>query len=99
VQVAVGQQEIMKLRKRLRKGLIVMIMKKKKRCLMWKKSTLLTMLTWDPLCSWLLQTLYGGCRLATRARLNLRENRRILTRTKPRDAYDYRFHSLFQQDF
>jgi hypothetical protein len=34
--VAVGQQEIMKLRKRLRKGLIVMIMKKKKRCLMWK---------------------------------------------------------------
>jgi hypothetical protein len=27
------------------------------------------------------------------------ENRRILARTQPRDAYDYRFHSLFQQDF
>jgi hypothetical protein len=30
---------------------------------------------------------------------SVRENRRILTRTQPRDAYDYRFHSLFQQDF
>jgi hypothetical protein len=30
---------------------------------------------------------------------SMRENRRILTRTQPRDAYDYRFHSLFQQDF
>jgi hypothetical protein len=29
----------------------------------------------------------------------VRENRRILARTQPRDAYDYRFHSLFQQDF
>jgi hypothetical protein len=30
---------------------------------------------------------------------SVRENRRILARTEPRDAYDYRFHSLFQQDF
>jgi hypothetical protein len=30
---------------------------------------------------------------------SMRENRRILARTQPRDAYDYRFHSLFQQDF
>jgi hypothetical protein len=30
---------------------------------------------------------------------SVRENRRILARTKPRDVYDYRFHSLFQQDF
>jgi hypothetical protein len=30
---------------------------------------------------------------------SVRENRRILTRTQPQDAYDYRFHSLFQQDF
>jgi hypothetical protein len=30
---------------------------------------------------------------------SVRENRRILTRTQPRDVYDYRFHSLFQQDF
>jgi hypothetical protein len=30
---------------------------------------------------------------------SVRENRRILARTQPRDAYDYRFHSLFQQDF
>jgi hypothetical protein len=29
----------------------------------------------------------------------VRENRRILARTQPRDAYDYRFHSLLQQDF
>jgi hypothetical protein len=29
---------------------------------------------------------------------SVRKNRRILTRTQPRDAYDYRFHSLFQQD-
>jgi hypothetical protein len=29
----------------------------------------------------------------------VRENRRILAHTQPRDAYDYRFHSLFQQDF
>jgi hypothetical protein len=29
----------------------------------------------------------------------VRENRRILDRTHPQDAYDYRFHSLFQQDF
>jgi hypothetical protein len=29
----------------------------------------------------------------------VRENRRILARTQPWDAYDYRFHSLFQQDF
>jgi hypothetical protein len=29
----------------------------------------------------------------------VRENRRILARTHPQDAYDYRFHSLFQQDF
>jgi hypothetical protein len=28
-----------------------------------------------------------------------RENRRIHARTQPRYAYDYRFHSLFQQDF
>jgi hypothetical protein len=30
---------------------------------------------------------------------SVRENRRILARTQPRDAYDYRFHSLFQQVF
>jgi hypothetical protein len=30
---------------------------------------------------------------------SVRENRRILARTQPRDAYDYRFHSLFYQDF
>jgi hypothetical protein len=30
---------------------------------------------------------------------SVRKNRRILARTQPRDAYDYRFHSLFQQDF
>jgi hypothetical protein len=30
---------------------------------------------------------------------SVRENRRILARTQPQDAYDYRFHSLFQQDF
>jgi hypothetical protein len=30
---------------------------------------------------------------------SVRENRRILARTQHRDAYDYRFHSLFQQDF
>jgi hypothetical protein len=60
VQVAVEQGEMMK----LRKGLMVMVMmvkrKRKKRCLMWKKLTLLTMLTWDLLCSGHLQTLHGG---------------------------------------
>jgi hypothetical protein len=30
---------------------------------------------------------------------SLRENRRILARIQPRDAYDYKFNSLFQQDF
>jgi hypothetical protein len=30
---------------------------------------------------------------------SVRENRRILAHTQPRDDYDYRFHSLFQQDF
>jgi hypothetical protein len=30
---------------------------------------------------------------------SVRDNRRILAHTQPRDAYDYRFHSLFQQDF
>jgi hypothetical protein len=30
---------------------------------------------------------------------SVRENRRILAHTQPRDVYDYRFHSLFQQDF
>jgi hypothetical protein len=30
---------------------------------------------------------------------SVRENRMILARTQPRDAYDYIFHSLFQQDF
>jgi hypothetical protein len=30
---------------------------------------------------------------------SVRENRRILARTQPRDVYNYRFHSLFQQDF
>jgi hypothetical protein len=29
----------------------------------------------------------------------VRENRRILAHTQPRDAYDYRFHSRFQEDF
>jgi hypothetical protein len=38
------------LRKKLRKGLMVMKVKRNKRCLMWKKSTLLTMLIWDLLC-------------------------------------------------
>jgi hypothetical protein len=48
--VAAGQGEMMKLRKKLRKGLMMMMVKRKKRCLMWKKSTLLTMLIWDLLC-------------------------------------------------
>jgi hypothetical protein len=30
---------------------------------------------------------------------SVRENRRILACTQPRDTYDYRFHSLFQEDF
>jgi hypothetical protein len=30
---------------------------------------------------------------------SVRENRRIIALTQPRDAYDYRFHSLFQQNF
>jgi hypothetical protein len=30
---------------------------------------------------------------------SVRENRRILPHTKPQDAYNYRFHSLFQQYF
>jgi hypothetical protein len=30
---------------------------------------------------------------------SVRENRRILARAQPRDAYDYRFYSPFQQDF
>jgi hypothetical protein len=30
---------------------------------------------------------------------SVRENRRILARTQPRGAYDYSFHSLFEQDF
>jgi hypothetical protein len=30
---------------------------------------------------------------------SVRENRMILASTQPQDAYDYRFHSLFQQDF
>jgi hypothetical protein len=30
---------------------------------------------------------------------SMKENRRILARTQPRDAYDYRFYSLFHQDF
>jgi hypothetical protein len=28
---------------------------------------------------------------------SMRENRRILARTQPRDDYDYRFHSLFSK--
>jgi hypothetical protein len=60
VQVAAGQGEIMKLRKRLRKGLMVIMVKSKKRYFMWKKSTLLTMLIWDLLCSGHLQTLHEG---------------------------------------
>jgi hypothetical protein len=35
------------------------VVKRKKRCLMWKKATLLTMLAWDLLCSGHLQTLHG----------------------------------------
>jgi hypothetical protein len=30
---------------------------------------------------------------------SMREKRKINARTLPRDAYDYKFHSLFQQDF
>jgi hypothetical protein len=30
---------------------------------------------------------------------SMRENRRILAHTQPRDVYDYKFYSLFQQDF
>jgi hypothetical protein len=48
--VAAGRGEMMKLRKKLRKGLMVMKVKRKMRCLMWKKSTLLTILIWDLLC-------------------------------------------------
>jgi hypothetical protein len=29
----------------------------------------------------------------------VKENTRILTCTQPRDVYDYRFHSIFQQNF
>jgi hypothetical protein len=43
--------------------------------------------------SWRLKVSYKG------KTESVRENRRILARTQPRDAYDYRFHSLFQQDF
>jgi hypothetical protein len=50
VQVAAERGEMMKLRKKLRKELMVMKVKRKKRCLMWKKSTLLTMLIYDLLC-------------------------------------------------
>jgi hypothetical protein len=28
---------------------------------------------------------------------SVRENRRIIARTQPRDAYDYRFHSIFSK--
>jgi hypothetical protein len=54
VQVAAGQREMMKLRKRLRKGLMV---KRKKMCMMWKKLILLTMLTCDLLCSGHIETI------------------------------------------
>jgi hypothetical protein len=67
--VAVGQQE--SLQKLRRKMMMVMMRRRRKRCLMWKKSTLPTMLKWDLLCSGRLQTLHGGQKLATRARLNL----------------------------
>jgi hypothetical protein len=43
--VAPGQEEMMKLRKRLRNGLMAMMVKRKNKCLILKKSTLLTMLT------------------------------------------------------
>jgi hypothetical protein len=56
VLVAVGQQEMQKLRRRR----MVLRVKWRKKCLMWKKSILLTMLTWDRLCSGCLQTLHGG---------------------------------------
>jgi hypothetical protein len=39
-----GRGEMIKLRKKLMKGLMMMMVKRKKRCLIWKKSTLLTML-------------------------------------------------------
>jgi hypothetical protein len=45
-----GLGEMMKLRKKLMKGLMMMMVKRKKRCLIWKKSTLLTMLICDLLC-------------------------------------------------
>jgi hypothetical protein len=86
VQVAVGQQEMMKLRKMLRKGLMVMMVKRKKMCLMWKKSTLITMLIYDLLCSvfraptnptWRVKVSYK-CKTKS-----VRENRRILARTQP----------------
>jgi hypothetical protein len=43
--------------------------------------------------SWRVKVSYNG------KTESMRENRRILARTRPRDAYDYRFHSLFHQDF
>jgi hypothetical protein len=97
VQVAAGQQLMMKLRKRLRKGLMV---KRKKRCLMWKKINHPNYVDMGPLVfraptnpTWRVKVSYKG------KTESVRENRRILARTQPRDAYDYRFHSPFQQDF
>jgi hypothetical protein len=43
--------------------------------------------------SWRVKVSYNG------KTESMRENMRILARTRPRDAYDYRFHSLFHQDF
>jgi hypothetical protein len=52
VLVAVGQQEM-----RLRRKMMV---RRRKKCLMWRRSTLCHMLTLDLLCSGCLQTLHGG---------------------------------------
>jgi hypothetical protein len=43
--------------------------------------------------TWMLRVNYKG------KTESVRENRRILAHTQRQDAYDYTFHSLFQQDF
>jgi hypothetical protein len=79
---------------------MVMKMKRKNRCLMWKKMNPPNYVDMGPLVlraptnpSWRVKISYKS------KSESVRENRRIIARTQPRDTYDYRFHSLFQQDF
>jgi hypothetical protein len=69
VLVALGQQG-MRLRRNPRVMLIMMVMRRKK-CLMLRISSLRHMLTWELLCLGCLKTLDGGRRLAIRARPSL----------------------------